>query len=150
MRRTISAAFAATLLLGATAASAGDVSVPMDEVQMISFTRPVSTVYVGNPSIADVTVIDSTHVFVLGRAFGRTNLIALGPDGRQVSNDRINVYGRGGSTVTVQRGVNAVTYACAGSQCHAAPMPGDSATVFDAVNGQVQKSIDMGLKAAGK
>ncbi len=128
MRRTIPAAFAATLLLGATAAAAGDVSVPMDEVQMISFTRPVLDRLCRQSSIADVTVIDSTHVFVLGRAFGRTNLIALGPDGRQVSNDRINVYGRGGSTVTVQRGVNAVTYACAAAsatqpRCQAIPPP---------------------------
>ncbi|MBI1330693.1 MAG: hypothetical protein GC166_12420 [Alphaproteobacteria bacterium] len=150
--RRLGASLIASTAFGlfSTAALAGDISVPMDEVQMLTFTRPVSTVYVGNPSVADVTVIDATHVFVLGRAFGRTNLIALGPDGKQVTNSRINVYGRGGSTVTVQRGSNAVTYACSGSQCHPAPVPGDNATVFDSVTGQVAKSLEMGLKAAGK
>ena len=92
--------FAAALLMSASSSAlASDLSVPMDEVRMVAFGKPVTTVYVGNPSIADVTVIDSRHVFVLGRTFGSTNLIALGQDGRQVANTHVVVYGRTGSTV---------------------------------------------------
>ena len=70
-------------------------SVPMDEVRMVTFVKPVATVYVGNPMIADITVIDSRHVFVLGKAFGATNIIALDSNGkrdRQQSADRLRPH----------------------------------------------------------
>lgn len=145
----VSALFTALALGTLSAAQAAELSIPLDEVRMVTFGKPVSTVYVGNPAIADVTVIDARHVFVLGRAFGGTNLIALGNDGRQVATSHITVYGRGGSTVTVQRGTNAVTYACANSQCRAAPLPGDAQGPFDVVSGQIEKHQSLGMKAAG-
>lgn len=149
MRHSTRLAFATALLSGvASGALASDLSVPMDEVRMVEFGKPVSTVYVGNPAIADVTVIDSRHVFLLGRNFGSTNLIALGQDGRQVANTHVTVFNRGGSTVTVQRGPNSVTYACANSQCRAAPLPGDAQAAFDSVTGQADKHAEQSIKAA--
>lgn len=149
MRNSVRLAFAAALLSSAaSSALASDLSVPMDEVRMVAFGKPVTTVYVGNPAIADVTVIDSRHVFLLGRGFGSTNLIALGQDGRQVANAHVTVFGRSGSTVTVQRGANSVTYACANSQCRAAPMPGDAQAAFDIVTGQADKHQEQSIKAA--
>lgn len=150
MRHSTRLAFA-TALLGSVASSgalAAELSVPMDEVRMVEFGKPVSTVYVGNPAIADVTVIDSRHVFLLGRNFGSTNLIALGQDGRQVANTHVTVFNRGGSTVTVQRGPNSVTYACANAQCRAAPLPGDAQAAFDSVTGQADKHAEQSIKAA--
>ena len=54
---------------------------------------PVSTVYVGNPTIADVTMIDARHAFVQGKGYGRTNIVALNRDNVQVFNTRITVTG---------------------------------------------------------
>ena len=86
MRRTklYLLSLAAAVIGFAAPALAGSVTVPIDQARIVTFKQPVSTVYVGNPSMADVTVIDSHRVFVLGKAFGTTNIIALdayGQDG---------------------------------------------------------------------
>ena len=52
------------------------------------------TVSIGNPAIADITVIDRTHVLVLGKTFGSTNIIALDPPVREAMNDQIVVTAR--------------------------------------------------------
>lgn len=123
MRYTIAAAF--VLGLSATQALAGTVSVPMDEVRTVTFPRPVSTVYMGNSSIADVNLVDSRHAFVLGKVFGTTNLIALDSTGHEVSNTFVAVPETQGATVTVFHGVQQVTMSCGGPRCNVAPVPGD-------------------------
>jgi len=80
MRRAL---FAVTLLAIAPAYAAGrndTVALALDEVHTLTFRTPVSTVYVGNPSIADVTMIDARHAFVQGKGYGRTNIMALNHD----------------------------------------------------------------------
>jgi hypothetical protein len=146
MRRTLLSA----LLLGALAAPAfaADVSVPMDEVRMVAFNRPVATLYMGNTTIADVNMIDSRHAFVLGKTFGETNLIALGPDGREVSNQHITVFGRRVGMVTLNRGPAQYNYTCTKAHCETQPVPGDVKTYFDDTHGAIQTHEDMGEKAA--
>jgi hypothetical protein len=134
MRRTL---FAALAVLAVTPAHAAGVSVAMDEVRTITFPKSVATVYVGNPAIADVNMIDSRHAFVLGKGYGSTNLLALDPDGKQVSNTHISVLARQDASVTLQRGVNRVTYSCTASHCEATPQPGDGKEAFDAAAGQI-------------
>ncbi|HEY4115636.1 MAG TPA: pilus assembly protein N-terminal domain-containing protein [Rhizomicrobium sp.] len=126
------------------------IAVPMDEVRVIQFSSPVSTVYVGNPTIADVSMIDNRHAFVLGKGFGATNLVALDTDGKQVVNDAISVYARTGSTVTLMRGAAQTTYACGGARCENTPMPGDDKDSFDVRMGQIEKHQDMNVKAASE
>jgi len=124
MRRTFVAAFAVALLSGS--ALAGGVSVPMDEVRTVTFGRPVATVYVGNSVIADVNLVDNRHAFVLGKAFGTTNIIALDASGREISNTYVSVPETRGSTVTVFRGAGQVTMSCGGPRCNVSPIPGDA------------------------
>ena len=102
------------------------VALSLDEVHTLAFNTPVSTVYVGNPSIADVTMIDSRHAFVQGKGYGRTNIMALNRDNVMVFNTHITVTGSdGGGTVTLNRGAQRVTLNCAGGRCEPTPMPGD-------------------------
>src|SRR4051812_33676423 len=78
------------------------VALALDEVHTLAFQTPVSTVYVGNPSIADVPRIDARHAFVQGKAYGRTNVMALNRDNVMVFNTHISVTGNdGGGTVTL-------------------------------------------------
>ncbi|MEJ0027980.1 MAG: pilus assembly protein N-terminal domain-containing protein [Rhizomicrobium sp.] len=144
MRRVTLAALAFSLA-GTTAFAAG-VSVPMDEVRTVTFGKPVTTVYVGNPSIADVNVIDSRHAFVLGKSFGTTNVIALDSQGREISNTSVTVSGARGATVTLTRGAAQTTLACSSSRCETAPLPGDAR--FSDVMGDVSKHLDLGSKTA--
>jgi hypothetical protein len=137
MRRAL---FAATLIAASPALAAGkgdSVALALDEVHTLTFRTPVSTVYVGNPTIADVTMIDARHAFVQGKGYGRTNIMALNRDNVMVFNTHITVTGgNGGGTVTLNRGAQRVTLNCAGGRCEPTPMPGDSKDT-DAVNGQM-------------
>jgi Flp pilus assembly secretin CpaC len=134
MRRTL---FAALAVLAASPAHAAGVSIAMDEVRTVTFPRSVATIYVGNPTIADINMIDSRHAFVLGKGYGNTNMLALDQDGKQVSNTHISVTARQDASVTLQRGANRVTYSCTSNHCEATPQPGDSKEAFDAASAQI-------------
>jgi len=134
------AVFFAATLLAVTPACAADknegVALALDEVHTLTFRTPVSTVYVGNPSIADVTMIDARHAFVQGKGYGRTNIMALNHDNVMVFNTHVTVTGSEGGTVTLNRGAQRVTLNCAGGRCEPTPMPGDGKD-SDAVNTQL-------------
>lgn len=138
MRRAIiAAAFLAAV--PAYAASKGDsVALALDEVHTLTFRTPVSTVFVGNPTIADVTMIDAKHAFVQGKGYGRTNVVALNRDNVVVFNTDITVTGSEGSgTVILNRGAQRVTLNCAGGRCEPTPMPGDGKDTYASDSGQV-------------
>jgi hypothetical protein len=147
MRRTVLAVLCAATGLGAAYAGT-PMSVPLDEVRVVSFAKPVATLYVGNPVIADVIVIDSRHAFVQGKAFGSTNVVALDAAGRPVANQAIVVAGKPGATVTLLRGKEQVTYACAGNRCQPTPTPGDSKDAFESATDQVSKYQGLISRAA--
>ena len=104
--------------------------------------------YVGNPMIADVSMINSRHAFVLGKGFGTTNIVALNADGKQVVDDPVNVFGHSGSMVVLHRGAAQTTYACAGARCETAPTPGDDKDAFATRMDQMNAHQDAGVKAA--
>jgi hypothetical protein len=110
------------------------VGLGLDEVHTLTFRTPVATVYVGNPSIADVTMIDARHAFVQGKGYGRTNIMALNRDNVMVFNTHVTVTGgNGGGTVTLNRGAQRVTLNCGGGRCETTPMPGDGKDSNDAI-----------------
>ena len=150
MRRALFAAALLASALPAQAAGKNDtVALALDEVHTLTFRAPVATVYVGNPAIADITMIDARHAFVLGKTFGRTNIVALNHDGVQVYNARINVAQGGTETLTLNRGVQRVTYNCTGARCEQQPTPGDGKDAFDAINSQLTTHTQDARKAAG-
>ncbi len=102
----------------------GGLGVVIDQARLVSFPKPVKTVYVGNPTVVDITMLDPQHAFVLGKTFGLTNMIALGTDGTQVSNQQVVVYNNG-AAVTVNRGADQYDYMCTRGHCETAPRPGD-------------------------
>jgi Pilus formation protein N terminal region len=144
---------AACALAPACEASAGPVSVPvsvpMDNVTLVSFKAPVTTVYIGNPSIAELTILDAKHVFVLGKRFGATNLIALGVDKTIIENDPVTVLSRQAEAVTVFRGENTYNYVCTGLHCETKPVPGDPKPWFDNTEGEATAHEEAGTKMAG-
>jgi len=125
------------------------VQVPMDNVTLVSFKEPVATVYIGNPSIAELTLIDSRHVFVMGKRFGATNLIALGADKTMIENDPVTVSSRHAEAVTVFRGQDTFNYVCTGFHCETRPVPGDQKTYYDNTEAAATAHEDAGTKLAG-
>lgn len=151
MRRAL---LAAALLAASPAFAAGNndsVALALDEVHTITFRAPVATVYVGNPTIADVTMIDARHAFVQGKGYGRTNIVALNHDNKQVFNTHVTVIGMdSGGTVTLNRGAQRVTLNCTGGRCEPTPMPGDDQKAYDAANSQAasHQAAARGIAAA--
>jgi Flp pilus assembly secretin CpaC len=120
-------------------AAQNSITIQMDQVRVISFARAVKTVFVGNPTIADVTVIDDRHVFLLGKSFGSTNIIAIDDKGNQAADERVTVLIPDQGKITLQRGTNRLTLSCISDRCEATPTPGDQTEAFDAVLTQVDK-----------
>jgi hypothetical protein len=123
------------------------VLVPMDNVALVTFKKPVSTVYIGNPSIAEVTMVDSQHAFVLGKRFGVTNLIGLLADKKVAVNESVLVSARVGSAVTIFRGASTFNYACSSFHCETRPVPGDPKIYFDNTEQAAMEHEDTGNKA---
>jgi hypothetical protein len=130
------------------AALPAGVSVVMDEARVVTFNRPVSTVFVGNPLIADATVIDPYHAFVLGKTFGVTNLIALSSQSQMISNQQITVANRAGGVVTLNKGANQFNFSCTVAHCESNPRPGDEKNFFDNTENSIGTHQDQSLKAA--
>lgn len=149
MRRALFAALAIASISPAFAAGKGGLALSMDEVRTLTFEKAITTIYVGNPSIADITMIDARHAFILGKAYGRTNIVALNHDGVQIYNQRVDVAQGGVETLTLNRGPQRVTYNCNSGRCEAQPTPGDSKDVFEAMTGQLNTHSDVARKAAG-
>ena len=123
------------------------VAVKLDEVRIVTFNRPVSTVFVGNPVVADATVIDQHHIFILGKGFGTTNMIALGPQSETIANQQITVLNPGG-LVTVNKGAAQFSYACNGGRCTARPVPGDQKAFFGETTSSPASHQQQGVTAA--
>ena len=137
-----------TGLFLASSAHAAGIEVALDQVRILTFNGPVKTVFVGNPVIADITVIDPNHVFILGKNYGTTNVVALDAKGRETLNEQVTVLERPGSAVTLQRGADKTTLNCNSTRCENTPTPGDDEHHFAAVSGQIDNRESANVKAA--
>lgn len=146
MHRTLALSLS-FLLLGAAGAQASGLAIPEDEVRILTFPKPVATVFVANPTVADVNMIDPTHAFVLGKAFGATNMIALDSQGLPVTTEHVTVLGSS-HLVTLDRGSAQFTYACASARCEVSATPGDAKQYHDDTMSEIAMREDMGAKQA--
>ena len=110
-------AVGALALLGAVPVSAQSrLSVEIDQAQRVQLRGPAGSVVVGNPQIADVTVVDSNTLFITGKGYGVTEVVAVDPIGRTVFQSQVVVTdGDGTGRVRMWRGPQATEMACASS-----------------------------------
>ena len=132
------AAGLSALVLMSGSAFAGNVTLAMDQVRIVTFKTPFKAVSVGNPLIADATVIDETHVFLTGKEFGTTNLVAVDDEGNQVAEELITVTTQQGAMVTLTRGPTQSTLTCNAGRCDVRPTPGDEKLRYQDETGQIQ------------
>jgi Flp pilus assembly secretin CpaC len=93
-----------------------DLPVSAGQASYVSLGGSVRDVVVGDPSIADVSVVNDRTLVVLGKRPGVTSLLAFGAGGRPLADRKVVVSENGGGGVTVYRGATASNYACA-AQC---------------------------------
>lgn len=146
------AAGAGLAAIVATAAQAADMSVPVNSSQPLTLTSPAATVMVSNPLVADVNVQNSTLVYILGKTYGQTDLVALDKDGKQILNMEINVTAPNNSMVTLTRGVGQYSYNCS-PRCEAVAAQGDDKdrfkTVLQQAGALTNAGVSMGRQASG-
>ena len=123
------------------------ISLAIDQTRILELDGPVSTLSVGNPSIADVSIQNGNHLFLLGKSFGRTNVVTLDQAGNTVLDMTVFVTSVG--SVTVYKGNRQLTYNCA-PNCERALMPGDSKEDFDMLSGQITTKTGMGTSAGSR
>jgi Pilus formation protein N terminal region len=123
------------------------ISVAIDQTRTLDLEQSVATLSVGNPSIADASIQSGNHLFLLGKSFGRTNVVALDSNGKTVLNMTVFVTSAG--SVTVFKGNRQLTYNCA-PNCERALMPGDSKDDFETLSGQINSKTSMGTSAGGR
>jgi Flp pilus assembly secretin CpaC len=105
---------AAGMLLGPAVAVAADdaVAVNVDQAKLVKLPERVSTIVVGNPLIADVTMQPGGMVVVTGKGYGATNFIAMNRAGEVLVDRVIQVQGPTDRVITVYRGVDRESYSC--------------------------------------
>ena len=97
-------------------AQSGSLNVGIDQAQRVQLRGPAGSVIVGNPAIADVTVVDSNTLYITGKGYGVTEIVAVDTIGRTVFQSQIIVTdGAGSGRVRVWRGGQATEMACAAS-----------------------------------
>jgi Flp pilus assembly secretin CpaC len=117
MRRLLTAGLAAALLAlpAASMAQSRPLSVEIDHSTRVQLRGPASSVIVGNPQIADVTVVDANTLFVTGKGYGVTEVVAVDAIGRTLFQGEVVVTAPTSSHVRVWRGGQATDMACASS-----------------------------------
>jgi len=111
------AAAAVLALPGAGMAQSARLNVEIDQATRVQLRGPAGSVIVGNPLIADVTVVDSNTLYITGKGYGVTEIVAVDTIGRTVFQSQVVVSeGSGNGRVRVWRGGQATEMAC-GSSC---------------------------------
>jgi Flp pilus assembly secretin CpaC len=130
MSRQIGLLFVAAVLasLSVAPAFADEASTPINvKVNMARILRisaPASTVIVGNPAVADVTIQDPQTLVLTGKSYGQTNMIVLDSKGNPIADTLVEVVQSQADIVTMYSAGQRNTMACAPS-CHPMVMVGD-------------------------
>jgi len=130
--------------LGAFAAQAASpagsppevLTVMMDQAKIAKLPDGATTLVIGNPIVADVTMLKGSGMMVVtGKGFGETNLVTLDAQGGVLADQIVRVTPNR-SVLVVQRGSVRESYSC-----HPVCMPtvqiGDDPKSFDASTGQI-------------
>ena len=124
----IGAASALAALSAAVAvhAQSRPLNVEIDHATRVQLRAPAGSVIVANPKIADVTVVDANTLFITGKGYGVTEVVAVDAVGRPLFQSQVVVSAGSAGSVRVWRGAQATEMAC-GTSCspsvRAAPAP---------------------------
>ena len=119
--------------IGASVATAEEatVYVTLDHARVMPYPAGTETVILGNPIIADVTMLKAADRLILtGKAYGETNIVFLDHGGSVLSEARLRVR-ESAALLVVQRGTERESYSCQ-PRCQPAVSLGDSSSFLDA------------------
>lgn len=127
-RKSLAVLLTAGLLFGSLAptlaADGAPVSVKVNMARILRIDAPASTVIIGNPGVADVTIQDPQTLVLTGKSYGQTNLIILDDRGNPIADTLIQVTQDMADVVTVYVGAKRQSYSCE-PVCQSIIMMGD-------------------------
>src|SRR6202171_625250 len=88
------------------------IAVNVDQAKLVKLPSRVSTIVVGNPLIADVTLQPGRLLVVTGKGYGATNFIAMDRAGDVLVDRLIQVEGPADPIITVYRGIERESLSC--------------------------------------
>ncbi len=88
------------------------VVVEKNHMLRIALSAPASSVIVGNPEIADVNIVDSRTIYILGRGFGNSAVTVTGRDGKALFDGEVVVSGAQHGAITVYKGLKPSLMVC--------------------------------------
>jgi hypothetical protein len=124
------ALLAVLIASGGRPAMADTFTVILDQAKVLKLPERTTTVVVGNPLIADISLQSGGMIVVTGKGYGITNLIALDTRGNTLLEQSIEVQGSTDHIVIVHRGIERESYSCT-PQCERRLMLGDTPAFFD-------------------
>ena len=121
----------------ARAESSGDVvAVTLDQAKLVKLPAEATTIIVGNPTIADVTVLKNTNLIdITGKGFGQTNFIAIDAHGTVILEKQIRVLPMR-AVLVLQNGGSRTSYSC-NPDCMPTFQLGDDNDYFAKIGGQI-------------
>jgi Flp pilus assembly secretin CpaC len=88
------------------------IAVTLDQAKIAKLPAGATTLVIGNPMIADVTMLKNNNSMVItGKGFGQTNLIAINGEGEILTEKQIRVVPTN-SVLVLQSGDSRVSYSC--------------------------------------
>lgn len=127
-RKSVAVLLSAGLMLGSlapvAAAESAPVSVQVNMARILRIDAPASTVIIGNPGVADVTVQDPQTLVLTGKSYGQTNLIILDASGTPIADTLIRVTQDTRDIVTMYAGNKRQSFNCE-PICQSVIMMGD-------------------------
>lgn len=110
-----------------TPVAAGPIELQLDFGKLLDLPRPAASIIIGNPAIADATIIHSRRLLLTARSFGSTNLIIFDAAGNQILDRVVQVGPADQGYVNVYQGSDVQVIHCA-PKCRNTPGQTSSGT----------------------
>ncbi len=113
-----------------------------DHMRRVRLERDAGTILVGNPTIADVTVLGKDTIFVSARSIGATNIIVLDENNNEIRTFEVFVREPTTKRVVLRNAGLPENYQCA-PNCLRALTQSDSPVAHSATAGVIQTDITL-------
>jgi hypothetical protein len=112
------------------------IAVTLDQAKVATLPHGTATLIVGNPMIADVTMLKNNNAMVItGKGFGQTNLVAIDATGSVIDEEQVRVL-PSKTVLILQNGSSRVSYAC-NPDCMPTVQLGDDKQTFKDAGEQI-------------
>jgi Flp pilus assembly secretin CpaC len=134
--------------LATPAFAADQISVSLDKAKILHLPDRASTIVIGNPLIADLSVQPGGLAVITGKSYGETNFVVLDRAGVVLTEKNVAVtLSNDQSSLVVYRGAERDTYSCAPDCSHSLTL-GDAPDIFETTMKQITNRNSQSAAAA--